>query len=117
MSPCPRDIASIGLSGSADAPAFPVPAWNIPGRGAERRGREERSHPEPRAAALPREHGEDGEHRTFPGASTMAYSGQPVGQAQAADAVLWRADRPRAATIASTRASSVFSSSPGSGTA
>jgi hypothetical protein len=45
-----------------------------PGRGAQRRGWEERSHPEPRASAgpRPREHGEDGEHRTFPEVSTVA---------------------------------------------
>ena len=35
-------------------------------------GMEERSHPEPRAGALAREHGEDGEHRTFPAVSTAA---------------------------------------------
>jgi hypothetical protein len=45
---------------------FPAPTSRRRGRGAQRRGWEERSHPEPRAAALAREHGEDGEHRTFP---------------------------------------------------
>ncbi len=56
------------------------PDLGLPGRGAQRRGlgREERtkgrSHPEPRAGAGsgPREHGEDGEHRTFPEVSTVA---------------------------------------------
>jgi hypothetical protein len=42
--------------------------------GAQRRGWEDRSHPEPRAALLQGEHGEDGEDRTFPAASTVAPS-------------------------------------------
>jgi hypothetical protein len=45
---------------------FPVQAWNIRCQGAQRRGWEEQSHREPRAAPYS-EHGEDGEHRTFPG--------------------------------------------------
>jgi hypothetical protein len=68
--------------------------------------------------ALQREHGEDGEHRTFPGVSGLAHlARQPAEQAQAASVVTWRAGRWRAAAIASTRASSVFSSSTRSGTA
>jgi hypothetical protein len=41
-----------------------------PGRGAQRRGWEERSHAQ--ARPWPREHGEDGEHRTFPEVSSVA---------------------------------------------
>ena len=52
---------------------FPAPT-GPPSRRAERRGWEERSRPEPRAGRGAPEHGEDGEHRTFPGASTAAPS-------------------------------------------
>jgi hypothetical protein len=37
---------------------------------------EKRSHPQPRQRAVAREHGEDGEHRTFPEVSTVAHSRQ-----------------------------------------
>ena len=41
-------------------------AWQRPSRGAQRRRWEEQGHPQPRAACpVAREHGEDGEHRTF----------------------------------------------------
>ena len=58
---------------------FPVPTWQRPSHGAQRRRWEEQSHPEPRAARpIAREHGEDGEHRTFSAVSTVAHS-SPVG--------------------------------------
>ena len=60
------------FSCSAGAP-FSRPGLTSSCHGAERRGWEERSHPQPRAARYS-EHGEDGEHRTFPEASTMARS-------------------------------------------
>ena len=53
---------------------FPVPTWQRPSHGAQRRRWEARSHPQPRAAHLLREHGEDGEHRTFSAVSTVAHS-------------------------------------------
>jgi hypothetical protein len=62
--------------------------------------------------ALQREHGEDGEHRTFPEESTVAYSASAGGPGHQAASASLRC----AATIASTRKSSVFSSSAGSGT-
>ncbi len=63
-----------------DRPAcFPVPTWQRPSHGAQRRRWKEQSHPEPRAARpIAREHGEDGEHRTFSAVSTVAHS-SPVG--------------------------------------
>jgi hypothetical protein len=67
-----RLLRSWQFSGSAEEP-FSRPGLDIKGHGAERRGREERSHPQPRAAPFS-EHGEDGEHRTFPAVSAMAYS-------------------------------------------
>jgi hypothetical protein len=81
--------------------------------GGERSG----AHPEPRAA-LCSEHGEDGEHRTFPAVGTMAHllpAGGPSHHTVCAAA--WRAEPCRAMTIALTRASRVFSSSAGLGTA
>jgi putative transposase len=72
-------LAKPMLSGSAGAPAFPsrpdhdkATARNA---GEERRGAT-RSHAQ---RLLRREHGEDGEHRTFPEVSTVAYSG-PAGE-------------------------------------
>ena len=66
--------SQILLSGSIGA-CFPVPTWQRPSRGAQRRRREEQSHPQPRAARpVAREHGEDGEHRTFSAVSAVAHS-------------------------------------------
>jgi transposase InsO family protein len=65
------------LSGSADAPAFPSRPDNTSAmarNGGEERSGATRSHAQ---RPLRREHGEDGEHRTFPEASTMAYSARP----------------------------------------
>jgi hypothetical protein len=66
------------LSGSIGEPAFPPRPDNAlamaRSEGEERSGAT-RSHAQ---RVLAREHGEDGEHRTFPGASTMARSA-PVG--------------------------------------
>lgn len=50
----------------------PFPSQDPIGRGAQRRGWENRSHPDPRADGKAGEHGEDGEDRTFPAASTLA---------------------------------------------
>ena len=62
------------LSGSVGTPAFPSRPDNLSprvrSRGEERSGAA-RSHAQ---RHLRREHGEDGEHPTFPGASTMAHS-------------------------------------------
>jgi hypothetical protein len=76
--------------------------------GGEERSGATRSHAQ---RAVQREHGEDGEHRTFPGVSTMAHSAPAGGAGHHAAFASARC----AATIASTRASSVFSSSAGSG--
>jgi transposase InsO family protein len=62
------------LSGSIEEPAFPSrpeEARAMARREGEERSGATRSHAQ---RALPREHGEDGEHRTFPDASTMAHS-------------------------------------------
>jgi hypothetical protein len=50
---------------------FPAPTCKRHGRGAQRRGWEERSRAQPPPGG---EHGEAGEHRTFPAASTVARS-------------------------------------------
>jgi putative transposase len=62
------------LSGSAGAPAFPSRPDDNPAMA--RNGGQERSGAARSHAQRPfgREHGEDGEHRTLPGASTMAAS-------------------------------------------
>lgn len=72
-------ITRTELSGSTDEPAFPSRPGNARAMtrnaGEERRGAT-RSHAQ---RALPREHGEDGEHRTFPEVSIMAHSTPVVG--------------------------------------
>jgi hypothetical protein len=77
--------------------------------GGEERSGATRSHAQ---RVLPREHGEDGEHRTFPAVSTMAHSAPAGGPGHHAAFASARC----AATIASTRTSRVFSSCAGSGT-
>ena len=70
-------IAQRKLSGSAGAPAFPSrPEKNNAGARSEgqERGGATRSHAQ---RPLRREHGEDGEHRTLPEASTLASSTTP----------------------------------------
>jgi transposase InsO family protein len=67
------------LSGSVRTPAFPSrPDYASPMErsGGDGRSGATRSHAQ---RHLRREHGEDGEHRTFPGASTMAHSARPGG--------------------------------------
>ena len=66
------------LSCSIGAPAFPSRPGTSEAMGRSERGREERSHPEPRTARFQREHGEDGEHRTFPEVSTAWHT--PAGR-------------------------------------
>jgi len=74
--------SQILLSGSIGEPAFPSRPGSA--QAAERnagdgRSRATRSHAQPRAArSVAREHGEDGEHRTFSAVSTVAHS-SPVG--------------------------------------
>ena len=69
--------SQIQLSGSIGEPAFP--SRPSASHGAQRRRWEEQSHPQPRAARpVAREHGEDGEHRTFSEVSIVAHS-SPVG--------------------------------------
>ena len=66
------------LSGSIGEPAFlsrPGESGAVARSEGEERSRATRSHAQ---RGLAREHGEDGEHRTFPEASTMAHSA-PVG--------------------------------------
>jgi hypothetical protein len=110
-------IPPAGLSCSVKAPAFPSrpESPGAMGRNAgEERSGAARSHAQ---RALQREHGEDGEHRTFSGVSTMAHSA-PAGWPghQMTSAAGRRASVCCAATMASTRASSVFSSTAASGT-
>jgi putative transposase len=67
------------LSGSVKAPAFPSRPDNtsaVARNAGEERSTAARSHAQ---RPLRREHGEDGAHRTFPEASTMAHSGSAVG--------------------------------------
>ena len=67
------------LSGSIGEPAFPSRPGSAQAAERKRRRWEEQSHPEPRAARpVAREHGEDGEHRTFSAVSPVAHS-SPVG--------------------------------------
>jgi hypothetical protein len=68
----------IRLSGSIGEPAFPPRPGNARAaarNGGDGRSRATRSHAQ---SALTHEHGEDGEHRTFPAESTVA-SSAPVG--------------------------------------
>src|SRR6202051_2898986 len=67
------------LSSSVEAPAFPSRPDNSSDArrsGGDGRSGAARSHAQ---RLLWREHGEDGEHQTFPGASTVARSAQPGG--------------------------------------
>jgi hypothetical protein len=67
------------LSSSVRAPAFPSRPDNAPARArnaGDGRSTATRSHAQ---RALPREHGEDGAHRTFPEVSAMAHSGSAGG--------------------------------------
>ena len=67
------------LSSSAGEPAFPSrpdKASAMARSEGEERSGAARSHAQ---RALQREHGEDGEHRTFPGVSAMAHSARPDG--------------------------------------
>ncbi len=73
------------LSGSIGAPAFPSRPDSAPvterneGDGVGLQEQTNQSHPQPRTARpVAREHGEDGEHRTFSAVSTVAHS-SPVG--------------------------------------
>jgi putative transposase len=70
--------SQIQLSGSIGEPAFPPQPGNARAaarNGGDGRSRATRSHAQ---SALAHEHGEDGEHRTFPAESTVA-SSTPVG--------------------------------------
>jgi transposase InsO family protein len=70
--------SQIQLSGSIGAPAFPPRPGNAQAaarNAGDGRSGATRSHAQ---SALAREHGEDGEHRTFPAVSTVAHS-PPVG--------------------------------------
>jgi putative transposase len=70
--------SQIQLSGSIGEPAFSSRPANAPAaarNAGDGRSRATRSHAQ---SALAREHGEDGEHRTFPAVSTVA-SSAPVG--------------------------------------
>ena len=76
--------SQILLSGSS-ASLLSRPDLQRPSRGTQRRRWEEQSHPQPRAARpVAREHGEDGEHRTFSAVSTVAHS-SPVGSPASPD--------------------------------
>ena len=78
-------LSQTQLSGSISEPAFPprpgekqaTARRGGEGRGGEGKRAATRSHAQ-RAPSLAREHGEDGEHCTFPAVSTMACSA-PVG--------------------------------------
>ena len=70
--PTRRD--TIRLSCSIGRPCFPVPTWRCQATarsGGDGRSGATRSHAQ---RAVAREHGEDGEYRTFPEASTVAHS-------------------------------------------
>ena len=81
--------SQIQLSGSIGEPAFPPRPGNAQAAArnvGDGRSRATRSHAQ---SALAHEHGEDGEHRTFPAVSTVAHS-SPFGgslNAETADRV------------------------------